>query len=201
SKAVCAFSNDFPNRREPGYLLIGIHDDGTPSGLTVSDRLLQTLGALRSDGNIQPLPAMSVEKVALSQGEVAVIKVFPSDMPPVRYKGTVWIRAGPRRAVASEAEERILSERRVVTLVHFDARPCHGSSLTDLSMDLFKLNYLPNAVDKEVIAENNRDMEEQLASLRFYDLKKNCPANAGMLLFAKDPVWWLPGAYIQFIRF
>jgi ATP-dependent DNA helicase RecG len=57
SEAVTAFANDLPNHRLPGYLVIGVNDDGTPSGLQVSDQLLQNLGALRSDGNIQPLPA------------------------------------------------------------------------------------------------------------------------------------------------
>jgi len=27
-EAVCAFANDFPQHRKPGYLIIGAHDDG-----------------------------------------------------------------------------------------------------------------------------------------------------------------------------
>ena len=38
AQAVCAFANDFPTHRQPGYLLIGVKDDGEPSGLTVTDR-------------------------------------------------------------------------------------------------------------------------------------------------------------------
>lgn len=40
SEAICAFSNDFPAHRLPGYLLIGVDDTGMPSGLRVTDRLL-----------------------------------------------------------------------------------------------------------------------------------------------------------------
>jgi ATP-dependent DNA helicase RecG len=43
-------------------------------------------------------------------------------------------------------------------------------------------------------------MREQLASLRFYDLAADCPTHAGVLLFAKDPLRWIPGAYVQFVR-
>jgi ATP-dependent DNA helicase RecG len=202
AQAVCAFSNDFPNHKSPGYLLIGVNDNGSPNGLQVSDRLLQNLAALRSAGNIQPLPALTVQKYTLPNalGEVAVVEVFPSELPPVRYKGRIWIRVGPRRAIANETEERLLSERRVGFVNHFDARPCPGSTLNDLSLDLFRLSYLSNAVASDIIEENQRSIEEQLASLRFYDLKKNCPSYAGLLLFGKNPRQWIPGAYIQFIR-
>ncbi|MCY4222672.1 MAG: hypothetical protein OXD35_13635, partial [Thiotrichales bacterium] len=39
-----------------------------------------------------------------------------------------------------------------------------------------------------------------MASLRFYDLTADCPTNAGVLLFAKDPLHWIPGAWVQFVR-
>jgi ATP-dependent DNA helicase RecG len=51
-----------------------------------------------------------------------------------------------------------------------------------------------------VIAENQRMLPEQLASLRFFDLSAQCPTNAGILLFGQNPLAWLPGAYIQFLR-
>jgi len=83
-QAICAFANDFPNHQKAGYLIIGASDDGRPSGLTVTDDLLQNLAALRSDGNIQPLPAITVSKHALAEGDLAVVEVLPSDLPPVR---------------------------------------------------------------------------------------------------------------------
>ncbi len=78
AEAICAFANDFPNHRQPGYLLVGVNDDGSLSGLKVTDRLLQNLGALRSDGNIRPMPAISVFKQSLRAGDVAVVEVLPS---------------------------------------------------------------------------------------------------------------------------
>lgn len=198
--AVTAFCNDLSRHRFPGYLVLGAHDNGSLSGLQVTDELLQSLAALRSDGNIQPMPAINVAKFALPGGEVAVVEVMPSDLPPVRYKGRVWIRVGPRRGVASDQEERILTERRVSHARTFDARPCLGSSLDSLSLDLFQINYLTQAVAAEIVAENHREVSVQLASLRFYDLANRCPTNAGILLFGKNPLEWLPGAYVQFLR-
>lgn len=199
-EAICAFANDFPDHRRPGYLVVGVEDDGTVRGRTVTDVLLRNLGALRSNVNLEPLPAMAVQKFALPGGEVAVVEVLPSDLPPVRYKGRVWIRVGPSRRGANQQEERILIEKRTGLQRTFDARPCRGCTLDDLVLDLFLVTYLPAAVDREVIAENERTVAEQMASLRFYDLAADCPTNAGALLFAKEPLHWVPGAWIQFVR-
>ena len=198
-EAICAFANDLPNSRQPGYLLVGVTPDGQPSGLVVTDQLLQNLASHRSNGHILPIPAMSVQKHALPGGEVAVIEVQPADMPPVRYKGRVHIRVGPRRGTTSEQEDRILIEKRTAHMRTFDAQPCRSCTLDDLVPDFF-LAYRTAAIAREVIEENNRTLKEQMASLRFYDLAADCPTYAGVLLFAKDPLRWIPGAYVHFVR-
>lgn len=200
SEAVCAFANDLPNHGRPGYLVVGVDDKGRFAGLTVTDELLRNLGGLRDDGNIQPLPTLTVEKYVTAKGEVAIVTVYPSSLPPVRYKGRVCIRTGPRRGYATEHEERMLIERRVAQARTFDAQPCLDSRLDDLAQSLFLIEYRQQAVAPEVIEENRRPVEQQLASLRFFDLKRGCPTHAGLLLFGLDVRRWLPGAYIQFLR-
>jgi ATP-dependent DNA helicase RecG len=200
SEAVCSFSNDLPNHGTPGYLIIGVDDAGHIAGTTISDELLRNLAGLRDDGNIQPLPSLTIEKIVTSEGDVAVVTVRPAMLPPVRYKGRICIRIGPRRGYANEQEERTLIERRVSHARTFDAQPCLGSKLEDLSEALFLVDYRQQAVAPEVIAENNRTLSEQLASLRFFDLGRGCATHAGIILFGLDVRGWLPGAYIQFLR-
>ena len=199
-EAVCAFANDLPDHREPGYLLIGVKDDGTPSGLTVTDELLRNLAAIRSDGNVLPQPALHVSKRHVPGGDIAVVEVLPSDLPPVRYKGRVWVRIGPRKAKANEQEERMLSERRISRAHSFDAHPCREAGLEDIALGQFDA-YRRAAIDAETIAENHRDIEQQLASLRFYAPDHAAPTYAGILLFGKNPRFYLPGAYIQYLQF
>ncbi len=199
-EAICTFANDFPGHGQPGYLLVGVRDDGALDGLDVTDRILLRLGDLRSNVNLEPLPAMTVQKHALPEGDVAVVEVLPSDLPPVRYKGRVWIRVGPSRRAANQQEERLLGERRLSALQSFDARPCLDASVADLVSGLFVSSYLPAAVAPEILAENDRSMVEQLTSLRFFDHRTDTPTNAAMLLFGRDPLRWLPGAWIQFVR-
>ncbi|HVZ31043.1 MAG TPA: ATP-binding protein, partial [Polyangiaceae bacterium] len=90
-EAICAFANDLPNHGKPGYLFVGATPDGRAADELISDRLLQALAAIRSDGNLLPQPRLCVDKRALGGGEMAVVEVFPSELPPVRYKGTVWV--------------------------------------------------------------------------------------------------------------
>jgi ATP-dependent DNA helicase RecG len=130
-----------------------------------------------------------------------VIEVNPSTYPPVRFDGRCWIRIGPRRSRATLEEERMLTERRASFAKTYDLVPALGATVNDLSIEHFKLSYLPNAIDKETLAENGRSTEEQLASLRFYDTRENCPTNAGILVFGLNPEFYLPGAYIQYIKF
>ena len=200
-EAICAFANDLSNHNQPGYLIVGVNDDGSRSGLKVEEQLLQTLLSFRTDGRIVPPPALTVAKFTFPDGEVAVVEVQPHFLAPVRYKGKVCIRVGPRRGTANEAEERILSEKRSAFARTFDALPCKGGSLEDISINLFKLQYLPSAIDAETLAENGRDLKQQLASLKFYDLKEDCPTYAGILVFGTNPRYFVPGAYVQYVRF
>ena len=204
AQAICAFANDMAASGLPGYLLIGADDEtGTPSGLQVTDQLLQNLAGLASNGNILPAPALIAYRITLSSGlgEIAVVEVQPSNLPPVRYKGQAWIRRGPAKGIANEAEETILIERRTAAAKTFDAQPCVGASLSDLALDLFTSTYRPQAIDAETIADNHRPIEYQLASLRFFDLGRNLATYAGLILFAKDLLGWLPNAYVQYVRF
>lgn len=200
AEAICAYSNDLPNNRAPGVVLVGVEDNGSPSGLRVTDQMVTTLGALRSDGNILPLPVIVVRKVLLQGQETLAIIVEPSRDPPVRYEGRVWIRVGSRRAVASRDEERILIERRQAGDLPFDRRPIRGADASTLDLDFFRSQYLPAAVSPEVLEANHRTDKEQLLALHLL-APAGEPNAAGVLVLGKDPRAWIPGAYVQFVRF
>lgn len=191
-EAICAFANDLPDSRKKGYLLIGANDDGSLSGLKVNDDLLKKIAAIRSDGNILPLPVMTVDKVEFPEGDLLVAEVSPSLLPPVRYRGRTFVRIGPRRDIASEAEERILTERRTAYMATFDATPCLGATLDDLELDDIKDKYLPSVVDAEILRQDTRTIKEQMAAVRLYDRVHDCPTYAAIILFGKHPRYYLP---------
>lgn len=200
-QAICAFSNDFPRSGKPGYLLVGVKDDGSLSGLRVSDELLKLFTGLRTDGNILPIPAMAVDYASFDDGDVVVVKVLPAEEPPVRYKGRCYIRIGPRKDIATLTEENLLSERRFSSMRSFDMMPCREASLDDLDIAAFERLYLPKAIAEDVLSGDTRSVEDQLSSLRLYDKKADCPTNAAVLLFGKNIKYYFPGAYIQHVYF
>ena len=201
SQAICAFSNDVADSKKKGYLLIGVRDNGELAGLQVDDKLLLQISNIRTDGNILPQPVMTVEKFSFPQGDVLVVEVTPSQVPPVRYRGRIWVRVGPRKSIATEAEEKLLTERRLSNIRTFDAMPCLGTTLEDLDITLFKKEYLFKAVAEDILQEDKRTIEEQMASLGLYDLRYQCPTNAAIVLFGNNPERFLHGAYIQYVRF
>jgi len=200
-QAVCAFSNDLPNHNQPGVVFIGAQNDGTPSGGDISDQLLCSLADIRSDGNILPLPVLTVEKRILNGSAMAVLHVFPSDMPPVKFKGRIWIRTGPRRSVANEQEERILVEKRRYKNIPYDVFPVPGAAVKDFSRRLFEEEYLPSAFAPDVLRANERTYEQKLASCRMIVSADNpVPTISGLLILGKSPQDYISGSYIQFLR-
>src|SRR5690606_15559226 len=113
----------------------------------------------------------------------------------------IWIRVGPRKGVANEGEERLLIERRQASLLSFDNCPLGGATFDALDANLFKHQYLPKAVDEEALQGHERTMDQDMSSLRLFDTRANMPTIAGMLLLGNNPEYYLPGAYVQYVRF
>ena len=202
-QAICAFANDLPNHNLPGYLIIGANDQtGKVNGnINITDQLLQNLGGIKTDGKLQPQVSMTVEKVSLPEGDVAVVTVQPCQFTPVRYEGRIWVRTGPRKCIASEADEKILLEKRTSRMLTFDALPCLDATIDDIDVTAFRQIYLPKAFPDEILRTDNRTAEQQMQALGYYSMRHNCPTYAGIILFGKRPEQFLPGCYVQYVRF
>lgn len=200
-QAICAFANDLPRTGKSGIVVIGQRDDGKPTGLPITDALLRELADLRTNGGILPFPQISVRKVDLDGVPVAAVIVEPSASPPVRYDGRAYIRVGPRRRLATAEEEAILTERRQAANLPFDARPLPSATIDDLDLVRFRQEILPQLVADDVLRENRRPIEQQLASFRFVTARELVPTPTGVLLTGRDPLMHVLGAYTQFIRF
>ena len=200
-QAVCAFANDLPNYREPGVIFVGVNDDGSCSNLAITDELLLRLADMRSDGNILPFPVLTVRKITIDRCDVVALIVEPSDAPPVRFNGRIWIRVGPRRASATSEEERRLNEKRRARDLPFDLRPMASTTIADLNLNFFQQSYLSFVLAPEVLEENDRSLPQKLASVRFTTPEpESCPTVLGVLVVGKDPQQFIPGSYVQFLR-
>ena len=200
-QAVCAFANDLPDHRRPGVLFIGVNNDGRPTGLAITDELLQTLSDLKTDGNILPPPTLLVQKRRLKGKDVAVVIVQPADAPPVRYRGRIWIRIGPRRGIATIQDERILNEKRRYQDTAFEMHPVASAGILELNKVLFLERYLPAAFSEEAIAEDKRTYAQQLAACGMIEAADSpIPTVLGLIAIGKRPRFFVGGAYVQFLR-
>ena len=201
-EAICAFANDLPGYGQPGVVFVGVRDDRTVAGVTVTDELLRQLSDMKTDGNIVPPPSMAVERRSLCGNDVAVVTVQPSDSPPVRCRGRVQVRIGPRRGIATAQDERILNERRRYGDIPFDIHPIPSATLGDLNLTQFEHEYLTQAFAPDILETNDRSLNEQLAATKMIaSPDEPTPTVLGMLVLGKRTLDYLPGAYVQFLRF
>ena len=200
-EAVCAFANDLPNSGKPGVVFVGVKDNGQPAHIQINDRLLVNLADIKTDGNIVPPPSMIVEKRTLKNMDVAVVTVLPSDSPPVRYKGAIHVRIGPRKGIATAQDERILNEKRQYKNLPFDIQPVTGVGLSELNVRQFEEEYLSRAFSAEILEKNERSVEQRLAATKMISSADDSTATIlGLLIIGKRPLDYVINSYIQFLR-
>ena len=202
AEAVCAFANDLPGAGEPGVVFVGVKDKAMePSGFAPDERALQTLMALKMDGRISPPPSILVEAGTLCGLPLAVVIVQPAVSPPVRFDGRIHIRTGARRGTATAQEERILNERRRHLDLPFDAQSLAGLASDALNLRVFEEEYLPSAFAPDILANNDRSIEQRLATLKMVAAADDLtPTVLGMMVLGRAPHDWLANFYVQFLR-
>ena len=99
-----------------------------------------------------------------------------------------------------QVERNVLTERRRAANLPFDAQPLSSATIDDLDLARFA-EVLPQLVADDVLRENGRPVDRQLASLRFLSPPELRPTPTGVLMIGRDPEEHLPGSYVQFVRF
>jgi ATP-dependent DNA helicase RecG len=198
-EAICALANDLGGAGV-GHLLIGVDKHGRPFPVDVSDDALLALTSIRDEGKILDRPSMVVNRAVYDGHQVAHVTVHASSTPPVRLDGVVWVRPGPTTRRATGNDERVLNERRKTANLPFDVSAVAGSGKDDLDVQAIRATYIAAAVDPEVLEENDRPVLQQLRSLNLL-APDGAATVLGVLLGGFDPTAWLPGAYLQFVRY
>jgi ATP-dependent DNA helicase RecG len=75
-----------------------------------------------------------------------------------------------------------------------------SSTIDDLDLDYFENEYLHLAVAPEVLEQNTRSVGDKMKALRFLT-PDGQPTVLGILVLGKDIRHYIPGAYVQFLRF
>ena len=186
---------------EGGRILLGVENDGTPSGLVRSREEFEEWVMNIASENIQPSFIPSLEFVKLRGKVVGVIGV-PADSPDKPYKakqGRSWVtfmRVGSTSRVATrEQEGRLYQASRIV---FYDFKPVPGTGQEHLDQKRVE-NYFEVILGRSVPAERNRqEWQRLLVNTDFLRLSEgNVVATvAGLLVFGERPHPWLPQAGI-----
>ena len=83
----------------------------------------------------------------------------------------------------------------------FDTMPCLAAKLNDINTDLLRTKYLIPLLGNELVESDTRPIEEQMAAVGMYDTEHQCPTYAAVVLFGYKPRRFMPGLYVQYVRF
>jgi ATP-dependent DNA helicase RecG len=87
------------------------------------------------------------------------------------------------------------------TIREYDVHPIGGVALDELDRIRFRSEYLPLAIDPEVLQANDRSEEQRLAATKMIaSVDQLDPTVLGLLVIGKSTQDFLPGAYVQFLR-
>lgn len=203
-RTICAFANDLNGKEEFGVIVLGVNDDGTPSGLTIDDALEQKVLAIRGEGKIIPFPSFVTARLIHHGQTILCIEVQPSISTPIKFDQRIWVRPGSATHLANAEEERRLNEKRRNKDQPDDAQVLEGFHLRDLNLDYFQSQYLTQAFAPDILKANGRTLQERLTSTKMAGHGRDgvlYPTVLGMICLGLSPVDAVPGAYVQFVRF
>lgn len=188
AESVAAFAN-----ADGGTLLLGVEDDGMPSGHGYPAQAIADLLAV-PDRRLRPALRCRSQRATIDGVEILIIQVpNASEAVMVEADGFPY-RVGDR--VVCEPQEIINARKAAYRRVGFEQRIRTDAKTEDLDLDL-ATRFLGGTVFRD------RSVEELL--IRFGLLVPGPGAasitNAALLLFGKDPaVRWHPRAGIRFFR-
>lgn len=193
AQEIVAFSNS-----GGGSIFIGISNDGTYAGLRREDmgRLNQLVSNAASQ-QVRPPVNPRTENIFSPNGLVIHV-VIPDGIskPYMDKNGVIWVKSGSDKRKATSREE-IQRLYQTAGLIHGDAIPVPGMTVSDLDVDYFRKFFERNF--GESLDEQELALPELLHNM---NLLRNGSLNiTGALLFAKNPSFQLPAFIVKAIAF
>ncbi|MFN8495463.1 MAG: putative DNA binding domain-containing protein [Caldilineaceae bacterium] len=190
---IVAFANT-----EGGYLLVGVTDQGSITGVANPTQTAMALTQLCRENILPPLLPL-IETIEIEKKAVVILEVRGVHKPYRTKGGRYYVRAGPSKQDASPQELLRLAQR--AGAYHFDEAPVPGTSLADLDWPLFERYY--QAVTGEVINTDDLTVQETLrgAFILAEFEGRLCLTVAGLLCFGKNPQRYLYQSRLSALRF
>jgi len=191
---------------EGGYILLGVENDGSVSGLSRERAKAEEWVMESARVHLQP-PIIPFWET-LPWGDVHVgIVTLPADSPDKPYKakkGSAWVtmvRVGTTSRPASREEEARLYQSS--GMMRYDLKAVPGSSLADLDLQRLQ-NYFRDFRQQDFPAEADEEKVCQLLTNTDFMLEQKglaVPTTGAMLLVGRNPNRFLPQAGITAVAY
>ena len=194
--------------REGGYILLGVEDDQTVSGLTRGRAKVEEWVMEAARSHLQPGAIPSWETIPWDDDKLVGVVSLPADAPDKPYKakrGAGWVtktRVGTTTRDATREEEERLYQK--TGQFHYELKPvprAPGAAVDNL--DLRRLNeYFTRVLAGDAPDEEDTDAWGTLLSnldLATASIPRTMATIGGVLLFGKNPKRWLPQSGIRAI--
>ena len=199
AKELVAFAN-----LQGGYVLLGVENDGTISGITRNKLEEWIMTACRDKIRPELIPYFGINRDVGTERHVAVVRVERGwTVHHVWHDNhrTYYIRVGTQSREASQEElERLFQQRGAFRL---ELRPVSGSSIMDLDRRRL-LDYFARVRQQEVPLEGD-ELAWRMLLVNTEILAENggtSPATvAGLLLFGRNPNRFLPHAGLDVVAY
>ncbi|HPA11279.1 MAG TPA: putative DNA binding domain-containing protein [Treponemataceae bacterium] len=201
AKEIVAFAN-----LKGGYILLGVEDDGSISGLQRDKAQEWVLNVFRDKVFPQTIPYY--EELVIENGKkVAVITVSQGISKPyvVRHNNRedIYIRMGNRSELATREQQARLFESG--GLIHVEVLPVAGTSLKSLDLDRIRF-YLESIVRDTMIpaTEDTEAWKKRLNGLGWMaddGFGNQVCTIAGLVCFGKNPRQYLRQSGIRLMAF
>lgn len=192
---LIAFANT-----QGGHLSIGVNDNGVVVGVTgdwrkLEERLMDICRVC------SPPIALIVEEVAIEGKSILVAHVPEGKDKPYRVRDICYVRVGPTTQHATREEERWMFQESGELL--FERTPLWEAAYEDL--DTAKIRRYFEQRSPEAIVNTGRPLYELVEQadvpLMVRRGHKLAPTVAAMLLFGRQPQYFLPQAFVSAARF
>lgn len=197
AKELVAFSN-----LEGGILLLGVEDDGSISGITRQEQVLEEWVMNACRDKIRPglIPFYELIRDVEAGKDIAVVRVSRGlDVHTLWHnkKNAYFIRVGTQsREPTPEELARLFQQR---GNFRAELRPVSGATIADLDMRRLK-NYFAFIREQEVPADNDEDAWKAMLFNTEIMVEDGITVS-GILLFGRNPNRFLPQAGIDAAAF
>ncbi|MBI4980485.1 putative DNA binding domain-containing protein [Candidatus Woesearchaeota archaeon] len=193
-ETISAFANT-----KGGKILVGVGEnkDGTVKevvGITIKGKEIENL-TNEIKQNTDPVIFPSIDITQMEGKDVVLITLKECDTKPVFAKGNTFMRVGKTNRKLSVQEIRRMTKESID--YSFTELPCEEATLKDIDLDFVK-NFIKQyeRIFGSKILSKPRQLLQSLGCL-----KNNKLANAGLLLFSKNPQKYFPYAIVAVARY